>query len=151
MHPNRKIGILGLNNYVSHQLGTFDAKVTVFYVNGKTQSHCVTGVMSYLQHGERVVRLDVAEDFSDVFYFERESFYITEDGDVLTYLPDTDTPQTRISFHPPNKFRCWSCHCAVDRPNWSQEEFNANPFCDDQCEHGYHQESFYNPDMYPLP
>ena len=49
-------------------------------------------------------------------------------------------------------FKCWACNCVIDdRPDWTQEDFDESPFCDSQCEQGYHQDAFYNPDMYPLP
>ena len=71
----------------------------MYYTSGKTETHHVTGVSSYSYHGERVVRLTVAEYFSDVFYFSRrESFRFADNGDILTFMRDNETPHTRISF-----------------------------------------------------
>lgn len=103
VEPSDILTHLGLESYIGHRLGSAYATVTVFYANGETQSYRVTGVSSYKQHGNRVVCLKVDADFSDVFYFEYESFRFADNGDVLTFLPDTDTPQTRISFVAPYK------------------------------------------------
>ena len=36
-------------------------------------------------------------------------------------------------------FKCLACHCIIDdRPDWTQEDFDENPFCGTQCYDQYY-------------